>query len=325
MRESWNKMIGTDVDTKFGKPSILGKQPLKPIKNQSVVRQLTAFKSERSSFSKHQIVSQVVEKNDFTKPVTSHSWPQARQSVFAKSYLVNAPGPSRNSLKRVSFQSPKKSIGSNDIVHNYYLEEAKKNAQLLKDKALNSKPSVITPARLPNTASGSKLKPRNSYQQPRNWPPSLSSRITNKVVHIAKKPRNQKPFLKSKDLACPTCKKCIYSANHDMCILKYLSKVNYCTSAQKKDAQSHKTTKRYIHVAKKSDSKNHGRQIPIGQRFSPNKSSTVYVKTMPPRSGLTWKLSKTMQNLVNDTKKNFNETVINKINNKQFTKLSTSI
>ncbi|GKC56033.1 hypothetical protein Tco_1083631, partial [Tanacetum coccineum] len=107
--------------------------------------------------------------------------------------------------------------------------------------------------------------------------------------NTAEPPRIQKPFLKSKDLACPTCKKCIYSANHDDCILQYLSKVNSHASAQTKDAQSHKTTKRYIPVEKKSNSKNHGRQIPIGQRFSPNKSSNVYLKTTPLRSGLTWK------------------------------------
>ncbi|GJU53414.1 hypothetical protein Tco_1227128, partial [Tanacetum coccineum] len=83
--------------------------------------------------------------------------------------------------------------------------------------------------------------------------------------------------------------KCIYSANHDECILKYLSKVNSRASAQKKDAQSYKITKRYIPIEKKSDSKNHGRQILIGQRFSSNKSSNVYLKTTPPRSGLTWK------------------------------------
>ncbi|GJS72059.1 hypothetical protein Tco_0704900 [Tanacetum coccineum] len=109
------------------------------------------------------------------------------------------------------------SVGLNDMVHNYYLEEAKKKAQLQKDKALNSKP---------------------------------------------KKPRNQKPFLKSNDLACPTCKKCIYTANHDACILKYLFEVNSRAYAQKKDAQSYKTTKRYIPVGKKSDSKKPGRQIP---------------------------------------------------------------
>ncbi|GJS25518.1 hypothetical protein Tco_0454150 [Tanacetum coccineum] len=42
-------------------------------------------------------------------------------------------------------------------------------------------------------------------------------------------------------------------------------------------------------VEKKSDSKKHDRQILIGQKFSPNKSSVVYLKTTPPRSGLTWK------------------------------------
>ncbi|GKB47003.1 hypothetical protein Tco_0897756 [Tanacetum coccineum] len=61
-----------------------------------------------------------------------------------------------------------KGKGSNDMVHNYYLEEAKKKAQLQKDKALNTKPSVQQSARLPNTANGNKPKPRNFNQQPRN-------------------------------------------------------------------------------------------------------------------------------------------------------------
>ncbi|GJZ87325.1 hypothetical protein Tco_0658935 [Tanacetum coccineum] len=175
------------------------------------------------------------------------------------------------------------------MVHNYYLEEAQKKEQLQKDKALNTKPSVRQSARLPNTANGNKPKPGNFNQQPRNWPPSMSSRVSNRIVNIAEPPRNQKTLLKSKDLACPTCKKCIYSANHDECILKYLSKVNSRASAQKKDAQSYKTTKRYMPVEKKCDSKKHDRQILIGQKFSPNKPSNVYLKTTPPRSGLTWK------------------------------------
>ncbi|GKE05352.1 hypothetical protein Tco_1397370 [Tanacetum coccineum] len=223
-------MKGKGVDTNFRKSSILEKPPLKPLKNQPVVRQPTAFKSERSSFSKHQFTSQVVENNDFTKPVTPQSWPQ----------------------------SSKESVGSNDLVHNYDLEEAKKNTQLQKGKALNSKPSVITPARLPNTTSGSQPTPGNYNQQTRNWSPSMSSQ-------------------------------CVYTANYDACILKYLSEVNSHASAQKTYAQSHKTTKRYILVEKKSNSKNHGRHVPIGQRFSPNKSSAVYVKITPPRYGLTWK------------------------------------
>nr|GEV01076.1 hypothetical protein [Tanacetum cinerariifolium] len=42
-------------------------------------------------------------------------------------------------------------------------------------------------------------------------------------------------------------------------------------------------------IEKTSDFKKHDRQIPIGKKFSPNKSSAVYLKTTPPRSCLTWK------------------------------------
>nr|GEW26838.1 hypothetical protein [Tanacetum cinerariifolium] len=72
-------------------------------------------------------------------------------------------------------------------------------------------------------------------------------------------------------------------------LVKEKNKVNSRSCAQKKDAQFHKTTKRYMPIEKKSGYKKHDRQIPIGQKFSPNKSSTVYLKTTPPRSGLTWK------------------------------------
>ncbi|GJZ75561.1 hypothetical protein Tco_0640026 [Tanacetum coccineum] len=283
------KIKGKGVDTNFEKQSILGKPPLQPIRNQPVVRQPTAYKSERSQLTRHRIASQVGVSHDLTKPVTLHSWPQVRKSSFAKPYDTNAPGPSRNSLKHVSFQSSRESVGSNDMVHNYYIEEAKKKAQLQKDKALNTKPSMQQSARLPNTTNGNKLKPRIFNQQLSNWPPSMSSRVSNRTVNIAEPPRNQKTFLKSKDLACPTCKNCIYSANHDEFILKYLSKVHSHASAQKKDAQSHKITKRYMPVEKKCYSKKHDRQISIVQKFSPNKSFNVYLKTTPLRSGLTWK------------------------------------
>nr|GEX44768.1 hypothetical protein [Tanacetum cinerariifolium] len=219
-------MKGKSVDTNFKKQSILGKPPLQTIRNQSVVRQPIAYKFKRSQLPRHQFASQVGVSHDLIKPVTPHSRPQVRKSSFAKPYDVNAPGPSRNSPKHVSFQTPRESVGSNDMVHNYYLEEAKKKVRLQKDKALNTKPSVQQSARLPNTANGNKLKPRNFNQQPRIWTPSMSSRISNRTVNIAEPPRNQKTFLKSKDLACPTCKKCIYSANHDKCILKYLSNVH---------------------------------------------------------------------------------------------------
>nr|GEX14910.1 hypothetical protein [Tanacetum cinerariifolium] len=181
------------------------------------------------------------------------------KSSFAKPYDVNAPGPSRKSLKHVLFQTPRESVGSNVMVHNYYLEKAKKKAQLQKDKDLNTKPSVQQSARLPNTANGNKLKPRNFNQQPRNWPSSMSSRVLNRTDNTTKPPRNQKSFLKTKDLECPTCKQCIFSANNDECNLQFISELNSLASSPKKDAQSLKTTKRYMPVEKKYDSKKHDR------------------------------------------------------------------
>nr|GEU94950.1 hypothetical protein [Tanacetum cinerariifolium] len=124
------KMKGKSVDTKFEKPSILGKPPLQPIRNQPVVRQPTTYKSKRSQLPRHQFASLVGVSHNLKKPVTPHYWPRVRKSSFSKPYDVNAPGPSRKSPKHMSFQTPRESVGSNDMVHNYYLEEAKKKAQL---------------------------------------------------------------------------------------------------------------------------------------------------------------------------------------------------
>ncbi|GJU81994.1 hypothetical protein Tco_1284359 [Tanacetum coccineum] len=99
-------------------------------------------KSLKTKLKLHQFAFQVGVSHDLKKPVTPHSWPQVRKSSFAKPYNVNALGPFRKIPKHVSFQSPRESVGSNDMVHNYYLKEAKKKAQLQKDKALNTKPST---------------------------------------------------------------------------------------------------------------------------------------------------------------------------------------
>ncbi|GJR70123.1 hypothetical protein Tco_0016188 [Tanacetum coccineum] len=52
LKNELRKLTGNSVNTKFAKSSILGKPALQPCRNQSVVRQPTAFKSERPSLSK---------------------------------------------------------------------------------------------------------------------------------------------------------------------------------------------------------------------------------------------------------------------------------
>ncbi|GJU52282.1 hypothetical protein Tco_1225996 [Tanacetum coccineum] len=268
----------------FYKPSVVRQPNAQRIPKPSVLGKPTPFSNspEMRSFQTKQSVNKTNVSDGLFKQVTQQNLPQIRKQAVRNTNVI-APGPSRNNPKHVSFQSPKEFVGSNDMVHNYYLEKAKKSAQLQKDKDVNGKPSMIDPARLPNTANGCKPKPRN-------WQASMSSRVSNKDVHLGEH-RKQKPFLKFNDLQCPTCKKCLYSANHDECVLEYLSRLNPRASAQNKDAKSHKTTKRYMPVEKSSASKKPERQIPTGHRFSNKKTTTVPEKTMNPRSCLRWQLT----------------------------------
>ncbi|GKB53267.1 hypothetical protein Tco_0904020 [Tanacetum coccineum] len=178
-------------------------------RNQSVVRQPTAFKSERPSLSKQRFASQVDVNNDLSKPVTTHYLPKERESAVAKPHHMIAPGSSRYS--------------SNDMVHNHYLEEAKKKTQ---ESCRNSEPSVMPSARSQSTANSSKPKPRINNQKSRNWPASKSSCVTTKTVPIAEHSRNSRSFSDYKHFVCSTCQKCVFNANHDSCVTKFLNEVN---------------------------------------------------------------------------------------------------
>ncbi|GJZ43226.1 hypothetical protein Tco_0590481 [Tanacetum coccineum] len=267
LKNELRKLTGNSVNTKFAKSSILGKPALQPRRNQSVVRQPTAFKSERPSLSKQRFASQVDVNNDLSKPVTTHYLPKERESAVAKPHHMIAPGSSRYS--------------SNDMVHNHYLEEAKKKTQ---ESSRNSEPSVMPSARSQSTANSSKPKPRINNQKSRNWPASKSSCVTTKTVPIAEHSRNSRNFSDSKHFVCSTCQKCVFNANHDSCVTKFLNEVN-----SRAKVPSNKTTKRYIPVEQTSLAKKPERQIPKRHRSSIKKTSVVHEKTMTPRSCLRWK------------------------------------
>jgi hypothetical protein len=214
-----------------------------------VVRQPTAFQSERPKFSKSRFSSQVVEKNNLTKPVTPHSWPKENASVSAKSQHVIIPGSSRISSTTVSKTSikSKESYDTYDMYKNYDLEKARKKALLQKDGILGSKPRVMPSTVVQNTASSSKPKPRSTQQTNRNWIASKSSCINNHVV----------------------------------CALKYLQKGN---SLEK--TQSTKTNKP---VKPNVISQKPKKWINIGRRFSqPSDAPTPSKRKKSPRSNIRW-------------------------------------
>ncbi|GJR76727.1 hypothetical protein Tco_0089092 [Tanacetum coccineum] len=134
LKNDLRKLKGNSVHTKFTKTSVLGKPVLQSLRNQSVVRQLNAFKSER---------------------------PQIRESVFVKPDHMIASSESRNSSKNM----PR--FSSNDMVHNHYLDEARKKTQ---ERDRNSKTSVIPSARFQSIADGNKPKPRSTNHSTRSLP-----------------------------------------------------------------------------------------------------------------------------------------------------------
>ncbi|GJY83474.1 hypothetical protein Tco_0496850 [Tanacetum coccineum] len=268
------KLKGNSVDTKFAKTSILGKPVLQSLRNQSVVRQPNAFKSERPQMSKLQFASQVDVNNNLSRPVTQHYLPKRREPVFEKSDHMIASSEFRN----ISKNMPR--FSSNDMVHNHYLDEARKKTP---ERDRNSKTSVMPSTRFQSTADGSKPKTRSNNQTPRSLPVSISSCITIMVVPKADHSKSSSSFSDSKQFVCSTCHKCFFNANHDACIAKLLNEVN-----SRAKIQSYKTENSNKLVDQNSHTHKPGRQIFTRHRFSPNMTFAVYEKTSL-RSDLRWK------------------------------------
>ncbi|GKB31414.1 hypothetical protein Tco_0870815 [Tanacetum coccineum] len=254
LKNKLRKLKGNSVNTKFAKSSILGKPILHPLRNQPVVIQPTAFKYERPKSPKPWFASQVDVNNDLPKPVTTHYFPRERESAFAKPHHMNASSSSKYSSK--------------DMVHNHYLEEAKKKTQ---ERGRNSRPSVMPSAGSQSTTNGSKPKPRINKQTSKNWLASKTSCVTTMTEPIAEHSRNSRNFSDSK---------------HDSCVTKFLNEVNSHAKFP-----SHKTTNRNKPVKQISVAKKPKRQILTGHRWVPTgkifTSSTTKVDSEPPHGSNT--------------------------------------
>ncbi|GJZ90902.1 hypothetical protein Tco_0662829 [Tanacetum coccineum] len=273
LKNDLRKLKGNSVDTKFAKTSVLEKLVLQSPRKQSVVRQPNAFKSERPQMSKPQFASQVDVSNNLSRPVTQHYLPKKRESVSAKPDHMIESSESRDSSKNM----PR--FSSNDMVHNHYLDEARKKTQ---ERDMNSKTNVIPSARFQSTADGSKPKPRSTNYSTRSLPVSKNSCVTITDVPKADHSNSSSSFLDSKHFVCSTCHKYVFNANHDACITKLLKEVNSHAKIQ-----SYKTRNSNKPIDQKSHTQKPSRQIFTRHRFSPNKTSDVYEKTSP-KSNLRW-------------------------------------
>nr|GEY36505.1 hypothetical protein [Tanacetum cinerariifolium] len=145
--------------------------------------------------------------------VTQHYLPKNTESAFVKPDHMIASSSSRNSSKNML------RFSSNDMVHNHYLNEAKKKTQ---ERDMNSKTCVMPSTRFQCTADDSKPKPRRNNKKSRSLPVSKSSRVTITVVPKADHSKSSSSFLDTQQFVCFTCHKCVFNANHDACITKLL-------------------------------------------------------------------------------------------------------
>ncbi|GJZ89635.1 hypothetical protein Tco_0661417 [Tanacetum coccineum] len=133
---------------------------------------------------------------------------------------------------------------------------------------------------LQNTTNGSKQNPRSNNQTSRNLPVSKSSGVTSLVDHS----RNSSSFSDSKHFVCSACQKCVFNANHDVCLTKFLKEVNSRIKIQSPKTRNNiKPVEMITNVIKPK------RWISKGYRISQNKSFVVHEKPNTPRSCLRWK------------------------------------
>ncbi|GJZ43727.1 hypothetical protein Tco_0590982 [Tanacetum coccineum] len=245
LKNDLRKLKGNSIDPKFAKTSVLGKPVVQSLRNQSVVRQPNAFKSERPQLSKPRFASQVDVSNNLSRPVAQHYLLKRRESISAKPDHMIASSESRNSCKNM----PR--FSSNDMVHNHYLDEARKKTQ---ERDMNLKTNVIPSARFQSTTDGSKPKPRSTNHSTRSLPVSKSSCVTITIVPKTDHSKSSNSFSDFKNFVCYTCHKCVFNANHDACITKLLKEVN-----SRAKIQSQKTRNSNKPVDQKSHTQTPGR------------------------------------------------------------------
>ncbi|GJW16354.1 hypothetical protein Tco_0020487 [Tanacetum coccineum] len=206
-----------------------------------------------------------------------------RDSAAAKPHQVNAPNYSRNSHKE--------SYGSNDMVHAYFLEDARKMTQD-KTRIPNHRDMASTRAHCTPNACTPKL--RNTY---RSSPVSKCSGGMSNGEPLVDHSRNSSFFLDSKKSVCSICHKYIFNTNHDDCITKILNKVNSRAKVQspnqninpvepKNHTQKNQVLLTQVQEFKEFKSDEHASNDVCSHQFRPRSSTMddVWTKQFKPRS-----------------------------------------
>ncbi|GJU59068.1 hypothetical protein Tco_1236834 [Tanacetum coccineum] len=230
--------IGTSVNTKFTKQSILGKPPSSKSKLYSV-----------TPFPKSKVIPKVGKLNILSKPVTSNSTPSTQESKVMKNDNVIAPGMFRinpSKTARVDNVMPNKSVKASVRTKSI----TNSQPRVISHENVNSNSNGISSTRVDNTTKTRRPQPRRNTKNDRVPSTSKSSCIKNKDVEIEEHHRNlllskKKKHISSEcndiklaiqndksEVVYAMCKQCLITANHDVCVFNYVNDMTSCDDSQ---------------------------------------------------------------------------------------------
>ncbi|GJY83150.1 hypothetical protein Tco_0496526 [Tanacetum coccineum] len=192
---------GTRTNTRFTKQSILGKPP----SSSSSGSKLYSV----TPFPKSSVLPKVDKANALSKLVTSNSTPSTRESKVVQRVNVITP--------RIFRPNPSKTAGVDNVVpKNPVNNNAKTRRPHPRSNSNTDRvPSKSKSSCLSNNVEKIEENHRNS-QIPKNQK-HMSSECNNITLAI----RNAKS-----EIVCVMCKQCLVTANHDVCVLNYVNKMN---------------------------------------------------------------------------------------------------
>ncbi|GJQ89163.1 retrovirus-related pol polyprotein from transposon TNT 1-94 [Tanacetum coccineum] len=190
------KCKGKSVDTKFDKPSVVRQPNAQRIPKPSVLGKPTPFSDslERKYFTKKKSVLKTNESEGLSKPVTPHNLPQTATQAVRNTNVIKL------GMYRIASR----------VTHKTNVSRPQPRSNQMKDKVV------------PNT-SHMKFKKIEVEEHPR------ISIISNQTKSITACNDSLNSRTSNVNAVCATCGKCVFNANHDACVSKFLKDVNVRT------------------------------------------------------------------------------------------------
>ncbi|GJS28844.1 retrovirus-related pol polyprotein from transposon TNT 1-94 [Tanacetum coccineum] len=223
----------TSVNTQFCKQSILGKPPSSYGSKLYVV----------TPFPKSIGLPKIDVSHAVSKLVTLNSVPTTKESKVVENDKVIAPGMFRIAPRKTFRED--KFVPINEVIASIRTNPITiSQTHVITKKDVNSNSNGLSSTRIESTAKTRRSQPRSNTKNDRVPSASKSSCIKNKEVeveehhmklmfsknkiHMSSECNNIKLAIQNdkSEVVCDMCKKCLITANHDVCMLNHVNDMN---------------------------------------------------------------------------------------------------